>query len=529
MHFAELALTSEKLAATRSRTAKRDLIATLLSCAAPDERRAVVAWMSGTVLQGKLGIGWAEIGRIEAPPAETPALGVAEVEATFAALATTSGKGATVKRRALLVGLLEHATLLEQGFLKRLMLGELRQGGLEGVMVEGIAKATELEPALVRRAMTLTGDLPTVAALALADGAAGLSAIELRVFTPLSPMLASPSEDLAQALLEQAPALIEWKLDGARVQVHRQGAEVRVYTRALQDVTRSVPEVVEAALALPNDRFVLDGETLAIGPNGSPRPFQETLARFSKKLDIDAARGKVPLSVFFFDVVLLGNEVLLDKPLVERRALLEALVPAGQRITNLMTDQLEAAQVFYADAIERGHEGVMVKALSSTYEAGARGSAWQKVKRVHTLDLVVLAAEWGSGRRHGKLSNLHLGARGPDGNFVMLGKTFKGMTDEILAWQTDALLPLQTRREGPAVFVQPTLVVEMAFDEVQASTQYPGGYALRFARLLRYRPDKTVDQADTIDAVRTIFEHARARQAPSAQDALPRSTGGTDK
>ncbi len=508
MRLHDLSEASLALAATRSRLEKRDRLAALLVAAAPEERRAVVAWMSGVLLQRKIGVGYAEVSRLEVMQAPSATLEVGEVERYFDELAAVSGRGSTTRRRELLVALFIRATELEQGFLRRLLVGELRQGGQDGVMIEALAKATSLPAEQVRRAVMLAGDLPRVAALALGQGAAGLASIAVAVFTPLSPMLASPADDLAHALAEHGSALIEWKLDGARVQVHRDGEDVRVFTRALQDCTRSVPEVVEAALALPLGRFVLDGETLALNERGGPRPFQETLARFSTRVGVEAARATLPLSVFFFDVLLHGDELVLDRTLEERRALLTALVPATQRIPSIETTELSVAQAFYDGALKRGHEGVMVKALSAPYQAGARGSAWRKVKRIHTLDLVVLAAEWGSGRRRGWLSNLHLGARDGDG-WVMLGKTFKGMTDETLAWQTEQLLARQTDRKGQAVHVRPELVVEVAFDEVQRSVQYEGGYALRFARVVRYRPDKTARQADTIDAVRAIFERSR--------------------
>ena len=518
MLFAELAAASDAVAATRSRIAKRDRIALLLRAALPDERRAVVAWMSGELRQGKLGIGYAEIGRVDVLPAEASTLTVEDVERTFQELAVVAGRGAIAQRRERLIALFARATLAEQAFLRRVLLGELRQGGLEGVMVDAIATATALPQPLIRRAAMLTGDLPEVAALGLREGAVALERLRPAVFTPLRPMLASPADSLDAAMKELAtarPALLEWKLDGARVQVHRRGDEVRVYTRALLDVTGSVPEVVEIARGLPAERVVLDGEMIALDPEGRPRPFQETQSRFARRVDVATARAETPLWVFFFDLLLLDDTLLLDRPLEERRAALARLVPIGHRVPSLETDRPEVGHAFFADALSRGHEGVMMKDPTSTYQAGSRGRSWQKVKRVHTLDLVVLAAEWGTGRRRGWLSNLHLGARDGD-RLVMLGKTFKGMSDEVLSWQTEALLAREVRREGRVVHVRPELVAEFAFDEVQASPRYAGGLTLRFARLLRYRPDKRPEEADTLERVREIFvrgavQHARLK------------------
>jgi DNA ligase-1 len=508
--FADLAATSAALAETRARNAKRDRLAVLLRTVEVGERRAAVAWLSGTTLQGKLGVGWRELSRLEMPPAATASLSIGEVDAIFDALAKIAGAGAAARRREQLQALYARATQEEQTFLAAIFSGELRQGGLDGVMIEAVAAAAAVDASVLRRAIMLSGDLPGTAALAMSDAAA-LSAIGPVIFTAIEPMLASPGEGLAEALaalaLEKAP-LIEWKLDGARVQAHKQGEEVRVFTRALQDVTGSVPEVVEVVRALPEDRLILDGETIALRADGRPRPFQESQSRFARKLDVATARAQTPLSVFFFDALLIGTPIL-DRPLETRRRLLHAILPAAHRLPSLETADALAARAFYEDAIARGHEGVMVKSMTSPYQAGARGAAWQKVKRVHTLDLVVLAAEWGSGRRKGSLSNLHLGARDPRGGFVMLGKTFKGMTDEILAWQTTELLARKERTDGHVVHVRPELVAEFAFDGVQASPTYEGGYALRFARLVRYRDDKKPEDADTIETIKRIFQHDR--------------------
>ncbi|MEO6950374.1 MAG: ATP-dependent DNA ligase [Polyangia bacterium] len=514
MRLSELVAASESVAATRARLKKRDLLAELLLKAGPDERRPVVAWLSGELVGGKLGVGWAELSRLDVLAADVETLTVADVEAVLSDIAASAGRGSTIRRRELLIALFMRSTQAEQGFLRRLMVGELRQGGLDGVMMEAVAYAAKLEPDRFRRAVMLAGDLPKVAALALSEGVAALDRVRATVFTPIQAMLASPSEGLGEAIVElggegSSTVLLDWKLDGARVQVHREGDEVRVYTRALQEVTTSVPEIVEVARSLPARNFILDGETIALRPDGRPRPFQETQSRFARRLEVEAARATVPLSVFFFDLLLVDDELWLDHPLAQRRARLDALLPVAHRVPSLECNSQGPAQAFLDDAVGRGHEGVMVKSLSAPYLAGSRGRAWQKVKRVHTLDLVVLAAEWGSGRRRGWLSNLHLGARDAEGGFVMLGKTFKGMTDEILKRQTEELLAREVSRDDHVVHVRPELVVEIAFDGVQASSQYAGGLALRFARVVRYRGDKPVEEADTIDAVRAIFVHDR--------------------
>ena len=417
-----------------------------------------------------------------------------------------------------------------------LLHGELRQGALEGVMVEAVARAAAVPAADVRRALMLAGELPVVAAAALADGREGLESFRLEVLRPVKPMLAQTADRIDEALERAGTAAVEWKLDGARLQVHRLGEEVRAYTRSLADVTDRVPEVVEAVRRLPLTAAVLDGEVIALRPDGRPHPFQVTMGRFGSSGERDGSRESVPLSPFFFDCLHVDGDDLLDRPASERLALLDARVPEQSRITRIETADAAEAERFLENALAHGHEGVMVKSLGARYEAGRRGAGWLKVKRAHTLDLVVLAAEWGHGRRHGRLSNLHLGAPDPaTGGFVMLGKTFKGMTDDMLAWQTECLLGLETHREGHVVHVRPELVVEIAFDGVQTSTRYPGGLALRFARVKGYRPDKPVSEADTIDLVRAIHEghavasHAAAVYAASASAGSPPAgdTGST--
>jgi DNA ligase-1 len=503
MRLADLVQSSQAVAATRARSAKVEAIAALLRRAEPAEVPAAVAFLSGELRQRQIGVGWAALRDAPAPAARAD-LTVAGVDAAFAAIGALSGQGSQRARRETLHALLGRADAEEQRFLVRLLAGDLRQGALAGIMTEAVARAAGLPAAGVRRALMLRGDLPAVAALALAEGAAGLAALRLQVGRPLAPMLAGTAESLDAALDRTAPARVEVKLDGARVQVHRDGRDVAVFTRTLDDVTARVPEVVEAVLAFPARTAVLDGEAIALTPEGRPRPFQVTAARFGSRRDVDAQRAATPLTAFLFDLLHLDGEDLLDHPLRERAGALGGLAPAGLRPGG--TDDATVAQGLLEDALGRGHEGVMVKALDSPYAAGRRGGDWLKVKPVHTLDLVVLAAEWGHGRRRGRLSNLHRGARDPAaGGWAMLGKTFKGLTDALLAWQTERLLALETRTDGHVVHVRPELVVEIAFDGVQRSTRYASGLVLRFARVRRYREDKSAAEADTVDLVRALL------------------------
>jgi DNA ligase-1 len=432
-------------------------------------------------------VGWAAVRDAPTPAAE-PSLTVAEVDAAFGRIGALAGAGSQAERRRALADLFGRATGAEQAWLRRLLLGDLGQGALRGLMVDAVARAAEVPAAAVRRALMLHGDLPEVAGVAFAGGEAALAAIRLEVGRAVHPMLAQPAKDVDAALAKIRPAAVEFKLDGMRVQVHRSGGDVAVFTRTLDDVTARLPEVVAASLALPVSAAVLDGEAIALRDDGSPHLFQDTASR------------AVHPAPFFFDVLHLDGEDLLDRPGAERAEALADAVPEALRVPRAVAEEEAAAQRVLDDALARGHEGVMVKSLEVPYEAGRRGGGWLKVKPVHTLDLVVLAAEWGHGRRRGKLSNLHLGARHEDG-FVMLGKTFKGLTDAMLAWQTERLLELATARDGHVVHVRPELVVEIAFDGVQRSTRYPGGIALRFARVLRHRPDKPAAEADTLEAV----------------------------
>ena len=513
----ELARTSREVAATRARSSKVELLAAALRRAEPPVVPAVVAFLSGELRQRRIGVGWAAL-RTLPPPAPEPTLPVGEVDEVLARIAVVGGPGAQGTRRQLLDGLLRRATEEEQRYLAALVGGELRQGALEGILIEAVARAAGLPPADVRRALMLRGDLGAVAAAALAEGAEGLAHFRLEVGRPVHPMLASTAESLDEAVGRLGRAVVEEKLDGVRLQAHRDGGEVRLFTRTLDDVTARLPEVVAAVRALPASALVLDGEVLALRPDARPRPFQETASRIASRLSVERLRDELPVTPYFFDLLHRDGEDLIDAPARTRYEALAEVVPQQLRVRRLVTGDPEEAATFLQAALDRGHEGVVVKSLEVAYDAGRRGAGWLKVKPVHTLDLVVLAAEWGSGRRRGWLSNLHLGARDPAGDFVMLGKTFKGLTDAMLAEQTEALLALATvgpegAREQEVVPVRPELVVEVAFDGVQASPRYPGGMALRFARVLRHRPDKPAAEADTVDAVRAVFDgHGPAPQ-----------------
>jgi DNA ligase 1 len=495
--LAEIAAASEDVAATRSRTAKAERMALVLRAASPQEAAVVASWLSGELRQRRTGVGWRSLQGLPGPAVEA-SLTVAEVDAAFTALAALAGPGSAGPRSSGLRALWARATGPEQRLLAGLVSGELRQGASAGVLADAVARAAAVPVPLVRRALTLHGSLPDVAAAALAGGEPALAAFSLKVGRGLAPMLAATAKDLDDAWQRLGgAAAVDTKLDGIRIQVHRDGDDVVVLSRSLDDVTGRLPEVVEAVRALPARRIVLDGEALAVDADGRPRPFQETSARA-------ASHSGVALAAWFFDLLHVDGDDLLDSPLTRRAEALEAHVPAQQRAPRLVAADLDAARAFQARALEAGHEGVVVKALDAPYEAGRRGGAWLKVKPRHTLDLVVLAVEHGSGRRRGWLSNLHLGARDPAGGFVMLGKTFKGMTDELLEWQTRRLRELAIDDDGWLVRVRPELVVEIAFDGVQTSPRYPGGVALRFARVLRYREDKHAHEADTIDDVRRL-------------------------
>jgi ATP-dependent DNA ligase I len=501
----EIARTSAAVGRTRSRLAKIDLLADILRRLDTDEVPIAVAYLSGVLPQGTVGVGWASLRNLPPPATPPPSLELREVHAALDRIAAASGKGSQAARRGELTELFTRTTEQERRFLLGLLSGEIRQGALEGIMVEAVGRAATVPASEVRRALMVAGDLGIVAAASMAGGTQGLARFRLTVLRPIQPMLAQTASDLTDAFARIHPAVVEWKLDGARLQVHRLDGEVRAFTRNLADITDRVPEVVEAVRELSVDAVILDGEAIALRPDGRPHPFQMTMSRFGSRLDVPELRRAVPLSSFFFDVLHLDGDDLIDRPTRERIAALDARIPGGLRVPRIVTANAEDADRFLDDALERGHEGVMVKAPDAPYEAGRRGASWLKVKRAHTLDLVVLAVEWGHGRRQGWLSNLHLGARDPaTGGYVMLGKTFKGMTDEMLAWQTERFLQLETRRDDFTVYVRPELVVEVAFDGVQRSPRYPAGLALRFARVKGYRPDKRAEDADTIETVRAI-------------------------
>ena len=508
MLLTDLVETSAAVAATRSRRAKADLIAGLLKrTGTADETQIVVMYLSGELRQRRTGVGWRSLMDVPDPAAEA-GLEVTEVDAAFAEVSGISGAGSQARKRAVMDALFGRATADEQRFLRALVSGELRQGALDGVMADAVATATGIGLDKIRTATMLRGAAAPVAVAALVDGEAGLEQFRLTVGQGVQPMLAQSATTVEEAMAKTAsPAAIEWKLDGIRIQGHRDGDEVTVYTRTLDDITSRCPEVVSALRALPCERIILDGELIALRGDGRPEPFQVTGSRTMTK----NATGPetVPLTPYFFDILHLDGTDLLGLGGAERHEQLSKVVPETQRIPRLVTDDADAGDDFFADAVRRGHEGVMVKSLTVPYEAGRRGAGWVKVKQTHTLDLVVLAAEWGHGRRTGWLSNIHLGARDPEtGGFVMLGKTFKGMTDELLKWQTERFQELETSRDDWVVHVRPEQVVEIAFDGVQNSTRYPGGMALRFARVLRYRDDKTAAEADTVDTVRALQSNA---------------------
>jgi ATP-dependent DNA ligase len=595
--LSDLVDASAAVAGTSARTAKIEQIAALLRRVPPDEVKIAVACLSGEILQGQIGVGYAALSGllgigpaarddpgVPEAPAAVPTLTLTDVNAAFDTIGAVTGPGSQAERRRLLAEFFGRATRSEREFLVRLLTGDLRQGALEGIMTDAVAKAAGVPSDEVRRAHQLGGWLPEVAEAALggvgpasggagrvAEGARGagegaegagadagadgagraaggagaagegtraaaegaqraadggeraltaLRSFTLRVGRPVRPMLAASAPDIAAALERISPAAAEWKIDGIRIQVHRVGDKVAVFTRTLDDITARVPEIAAAALALPVVSVVLDGEAVALAPDGRPRPFQVTAARTASQTDVGRQQAETPLTTFLFDLLYLDGADLIDAPASERHRLLSQVVPEAMLTPRTVTDDPEEAQAFFADAVARGHEGVVLKSLDSPYRAGRRGSEWIKVKPRHTLDLVILAAEWGHGRRRGVLSNLHLGARDPDtGGLVMLGKTFKGLTDEMLAWQTTRLLELADppladggeRREAFGVVrVRPELVVEIAFDGVQASRRYPGGLALRFARVIRYRPDKNAAEADTIGAIREIWARGAA-------------------
>lgn len=502
----ELVITTDVVASTTSRLAKVDALAALLRLLEPDEIAPAIGFLTAKPRQGRIGVGWRGLTSLEVEHAAEPTLTVLEVDAALERLAAASGTGSVGTRRTELDALAGTATAAEWDFLARVLLGELRTGALEGVLLDAVTRASGQPAAVVRRAAMLSGDLGETARIALAGEPGELAEVGLVVGRPVLPMLASTAGSVDEAITTIAGAAsVEYKLDGARIQVHRAGDRVQVFTRNLADITHRVPELVEIVRALPVDAVILDGETLSLDADGAPRPFQDTMSRFGSE-----TISETLLRPWFFDVLHVDGRDLLEAQLAERQRELERI--AGEwRMPGVITADAEVAAQLSRDALAAGHEGVVVKALDAPYAADRRGKNWIKVKPVLTYDLVVLAVEWGSGRRTGHLSNLHLGALdpsgefGPPGGFVMVGKTFKGLTDELLRWQTAHFPTIETHRSAHAVHVRPVAVVEIAIDGVQRSTRYPGGVALRFARVKGYRPDKNPDEADTIQTLRELL------------------------
>jgi ATP-dependent DNA ligase I len=516
MRLSEIVAASKSVSEASARSDKIRRLAACLKRAEPEEIAIAVALLCGAPRQGRIGLGPATLSAaLPGRGAAAASLTLAEVDQALDRIARTSGAGSGSDRASRLRELLARGTREEQEFLLRAALGELRQGAGLGLMVDAVALAAAIPVGEIRRALMVSGELGAVARAALAQGRAGLASAAIRLFRPLRPMLAQTAQSPAEALEAFGEAAFEWKLDGARIQVHKAGGEVRIFTRHLNEVTAAVPEIVEAVKNLSVSSLILDGEALALGDDGSPQPFQVTMRRFGRKLDVERLRQEIPLAPFFFDCLYAEGGAILDLPNAKRFAALAAAVPQTLVIRRHVTAEEAEAEAFLDEALAAGHEGIMAKALAAPYEAGARGGAWLKLKPASTLDLVVLAAEWGHGRRYAWLSNLHLGARDPEtGGFIMLGKTFKGLTDEILKWQTAELQKLAIASDAYTVTVEPRLVVEIAFNDIQKSPRYPGGLALRFARVKRYRPDKRPEEADTIETVRGIFERrGKAREA----------------
>jgi DNA ligase-1 len=514
MQLYNIVTTSRRVRETSARSEKIRHLAACLRRVEPDDIATAVALLAGEPRQGRIGIGPATL-RAATPPDGAPRqeLTLAEVDLILGRIAQTSGAGSATDRARMIGELFARATRDEQDFLLRALLGELRQGAVEGLMVDAVAQAAELPIGEIRRALMVSGDLRAVATAALTEGRQGLARISVQMFQPLRPMLAQTAADSREALKQLGTAAFEYKLDGARIQAHKDGREVRIFTRYLNDVTAAVPEIVEAVRGLAIGSLILDGEALACHPDGRPQPFQVTMRRFGRKLDVERLRDSIPLYPFFFDCLFIDGGAILDRPGAERVAALAGAMPDRLTVPRRVIGEQSEAEAFLEAALAAGHEGVMAKAPGAPYEAGARGGAWLKIKPETTLDLVVLAAEWGHGRRTGWLSNLHLGARNPStGAFVMLGKTFKGMTDQMLTWQTAELRKLAIASDTYTVYVEPKLVVEIAFNDLQESPQYPGGLALRFARVKRYRPDKQAEGADTIDTVRALYERRLSKE-----------------
>jgi DNA ligase 1 len=506
--LADLAAASQRVGASRARRVKVHELAQFLRTLAADEIAIATHYLSGEIPQGRIGIGHATLrSAAAATAAQLPQLSILEVDARLAAIAGTRGSGSAAARAHALRQLFSRSTPAEQQFLLPLLAGGLHQGALGGIMVEAIATAAAVPVEQVRRAAMYAGNLGTLARVALLEGAARLGRFQLELFSPVAPMLAQTAADVGEALRAlHGEVAFEWKMDGARIQVHKAADEVRIYTRALNEVTPAVPEIAATVRALPADTLILDGEAIALDAAGRPHPFQITMRRFGRRLDVERLRAQLPIRAFFFDCLRVDERSIADRPARERFEALAGSIPAALQVPRLVTASAAAADAFYQAALAAGHEGLMAKSLAAPYEAGNRGASWLKIKRAHTLDLVVLAAEWGHGRRTGKLSNLHLGAReAATGEYVMLGKTFKGLTDDMLEWQTREFLARETRRDQWTVYLRPQLVVEVAFSDLQASSRYPGGVAWRLARVKRYREDKRPEEADTMETVRRLY------------------------
>jgi len=515
--LAQIVAVSGRVAETSSRIVKIRELAECIRQLSASEIEIGVLYLAGQTRQGKIGVGFNVLREArDVQAVGEPMLQLSDVDRALTDIATIRGSGSASRRAAAVQTLFARATRGEQEFMVRLLVGELRQGALAGLMVEAIAKAADVSIQDVRRAAMYAKQLGHVARAALGEGKQGLAAFQLEPLSPVAPMLAQTAADVAGAFDEiEGEIAFEWKVDGARIQVHKESDLIRVYTRSLNDVTAAVPEIVELIAKLNAYDLVLDGEVIALDSAGHPRPFQVTMRRFGRKLDVETLRKELPLHAYFFDCLRYNGRSLADAPARERFAVLETIVREEMRVPRIMTRDRKLAADFYAEALARGHEGVMAKALDAPYEAGNRGASWLKIKRAHTLDLVVIAVEWGHGRRTGKLSNLHLGARDPHtGDYVMLGKTFKGLTDALLEWQTEQLLACEVSRDAWTVYVRPELVVEIAFNDIQESPHYPGGLALRFARVKRYRDDKAPEQADTIDTVRQLYAAQGATRLP---------------
>ena len=505
MLFSDVVEVSRRISSTTKRLEKTDLLANLLRQLSPEEVEVTVAFLSGSTRQGRIGVGYATISEAKKTPAHVATRQIMEVDQELAALTKIRGAGSDGRRRELLTHMMERSTEIEQQFLKALLVGELRQGALEGIMLDALAKASGMSTERVRRAAMLAGGAITIARPLLQLGESGLAQFEIQLFRPVQPMLAQTAEDVADALKELGESAFEYKFDGARVQVHKSGDQVAIFSRRMNDVSAAVPEVVEAVRSLPSHDLILDGEVLSLDPQGRARPFQISMRRFGRRLDVESLRAELPMTPFWFDLLYLNGSPVLDEPQAQRFAELTKLVPPANLVPHLTTADPDRAEDFLHQALQQGNEGIMAKAPGAIYAAGARGQSWLKIKKARTLDLVILAAEWGNGRRRGWLSNLHLGARDIEkGGFAMLGKTFKGLTDEMLTWQTQELLKLELARDQYAVYVDPKIVVEIAFNEIQVSPRYVSGLALRFARVKRYRPDKIAADSDTFQAVRQL-------------------------